>query len=149
MTPLIPIHRVIKMTSQRRRVMANAYEVVKSMCEAYARAVNASDSIAYGRLFAPDAIRIPPGAELEHGPEEIAKGEQAGYDEGRMIIRSTPTDVIEVGDGWIYALAHVEGEWSAHADGSTSEFRATKAWLLECQPSGEWLLARHMWNMRP
>lgn len=129
--------------------MANAYEVVKSMCEAYAGAVNAGDSSAYGRLFAPDAIRIPPGGELEHGPEEIAKGEQASYDEGRLSIRSTPTDVIEVGDDWIYALAHVEGEFVAHVDGATSEFRATKAWLLQPQPSGAWLLARHMWNMRP
>lgn len=129
--------------------MANAYEVVRSMCEAYARAVNASDSEAYGKLFAPDAIRIPPGSEHEHGPEEIAKGEQAGYDEGRMSIRSTPIDVIEVGDQWIYALAHVDGDYVAHADGSSSTFRATKAWLVQRQPSGEWLLARHMWNMRP
>jgi uncharacterized protein (TIGR02246 family) len=127
----------------------NAYEVVKSMCEAYARAVNASDSVAYGRLFTPDAIRIPPGAELEHGPEEIAKGEQASYDEGRLRIRSTPADVIEVGDGWIYALAHVDGQYVTHADGSTSEFRATKAWLLERHAFGKWLLARHIWNVRP
>ncbi|MDQ4024359.1 MAG: DUF4440 domain-containing protein [Actinomycetota bacterium] len=119
------------------------------MCDAYARAVNAGDSTAYGRLFTTDAIRIPPGSELERGPEEIAKGEQAGYDEGRLTIRSTPADVVELGDGWIYALAHVEGEHVAHADGSRSEFRATKAWLLERQASGEWLLARHMWNMRP
>ncbi len=129
--------------------MATGYEVVKSMCEAYAGAVNASDSAAYGRLFTADAIRIPPEAELERGPEEIAKGEQAGYDEGRLSIRSTPADVVELGDRWIYALAHVEGEYVAHADGARSSFRATKAWLLERQPSGEWLLARHMWNMRP
>jgi uncharacterized protein (TIGR02246 family) len=129
--------------------VANAYEVVKSMCDRYASAVNTSDSEAYGRLFAQDAIRIPPGSEVERGPEEIMKGEQAGYDEGRMTIRSTPVDVIEVDDQWIYALANVEGEYFAHADGSSSTFRATKAWLLQLQPSGEWLLARHMWNMRP
>lgn len=129
--------------------MANAYDVVKSMCDAYAAAVNAGDSAAYGRLFASDAIRIPPDSELEHGPEEIAKGEQASYDWGRLSIQSTPADVIQVGDEWIYALANVDGEAVAHADGSKSSFRATKAWLLQRQPSGEWLLARHMWNMRP
>lgn len=130
-------------------MVGNAYEVVKSMCDAYAHAVNASDSAAYGKLFTPDAIRIPPGSELERGPEEIAKGEQSGYDEGRMSIRSTPADVVELGDQWIYALAHVDGDYVADADGTRSEFRATKAWLLERQASGEWLLARHMWNMRP
>ena len=129
--------------------MATPYDVVKSMCDAYARAVNASDSVAYGKLFTPDAIRIPPGSELEHGPEEIAKGEQAGYDEVRLSIRSTPLDVVDLGEQWIYALASVEGEAVAHADGSRSSFRATKAWLLQRQASGQWLLTRHMWNVRP
>jgi ketosteroid isomerase-like protein len=129
--------------------MANAEDVVKSMCEAYANAVNAGDSAAYGRLFTADAVRIPPGSALERGPAEIARGEQASYDWGRMSIRSTPVDVIELGEEWIYALANVEGEAIAHADGAKSSFRATKSWLLQRQPSGDWLLARHMWNTRP
>ena len=129
--------------------MGTAYEIVKSLCDAYASAVNASDSAAYGKLFTPDAIRIPPGSELEHGPEEIAKGEQASYDEGRMSIRSTPDDIVELGDRWIFALARVDGEYFAHADGARSTFRATKAWLVQRQDSGGWLIARHMWNMRP
>ena len=129
--------------------MANAHDVVKAMCDAYARAVNASDSTAYGKLFTPDAIRIPPGSDLEHGREAIGKGEQASYDWGKLSIRSTPVDVIELGDDWIYALAEVEGEAVAHADGDASSFRATKAWLLHRQNSGDWLLARHIWNTRP
>jgi uncharacterized protein (TIGR02246 family) len=129
--------------------VAGAHDVVKAMCDAYAHAVNAGDSTAYGQLFTPDAVRIPPGSELEHGPEEIAKGEQASYDWGRLSIRSTPADVVEVGEEWIYALANVEGEAVAHADGAKSSFRATKAWLLQRQPSGDWLIARHMWNARP
>jgi ketosteroid isomerase-like protein len=124
-------------------------DVVKSMCDAYAAAVNAGDSEAYRRLFTPTAIRVPPGAELEYGPDEIQKGEQSSYDQGSLTIRSTPVDVVGITDDWIYALANVDGEYVAHADGSRSTFRATKAWLLQRQPSGEWLLARHMWNMRP
>ena len=128
--------------------MDAAFEVVRSMCDSYAAAVNAGDSEAYGNLFTPDAIRVPPGSELEHGPEEIRKGEQASYDEVRLQVRSTPTDVVPLGEGWIYALADIEGEAVAHTDGSRSTFRATKAWLLQQQPSGEWRLARHIWNMR-
>ena len=119
------------------------------MCDAYAAAVNAADSVAYGRLFTPDAIRIPPGSEPEHGPSEIAKGEQAGYDDYQLTIASMPVDVIELGRDWIYALADVDGKAVSRADGSSSSFRATKAWLLHQLPSGEWRLARHMWNTRP
>lgn len=105
--------------------------------------------MAYARLFTADAIRIPPGSEPEHGPDEIGKGEQASYDEVRLSIRSAPVDVLQLSERWIYALAEVDGEAATHTDGSTSTFRATKAWLLHRQPSGDWLLARHMWNMRP
>jgi ketosteroid isomerase-like protein len=67
-----------------------------------------------------------------------------------LSIRSTPADVVELGGSWIYALADVEGDYVAHADGAKSSFRATKAWLLQRQEaSGEWLLSRHIWNMRP
>lgn len=41
------------------------------------RSSTSSDSAAYATLFAPDAIRIPPGSDPEHGPDAIRKGEQA------------------------------------------------------------------------
>ena len=127
----------------------DADEVVRSICESYASAVNASDSSAYSKLFAPDAIRMPPGAEPEYGPEQIRRGEQADYDAARLSIRSTPGDVVRVADDYIYAIAHIEGTATAHADGAESSFRATKTWLLQRQPSGDWLIARQMWNLKP
>lgn len=128
---------------------AGAQEIVESLCRAYAGAVNASDSQAYADLFAADAIRMPPGRSLEYGPEQIRSGEQADYDAARLEVTSTPGDVLPIPDGWIYAIAHVEGSATAHADGARSTFRATKTWLLQRQDSGEWLIARQMWNLKP
>ena len=127
----------------------SAEEVVESLCRAYASAVNSSDSEAYGSLFARDAIRMPPGRPLEHGPEQIRAGEQADYDVARLEVNSAPGDVLQIADDWIYAIAHIEGSATAHADGARSSFRATKTWLLQRQGSGEWLIARQMWNLRP
>ncbi len=125
-----------------------AEDVVRSLCVAYASAVNASDSLAYSKLFTEDAIRMPPGTEPERGREQIRRGEQADYDHARLNIRSTPVDAIQLADGWIYGIAQVDGTATSHSDGSTSSFRATKAWLLQREPSGQWLIARQMWNMR-
>ncbi len=124
-------------------------EVVESLCQAYATAVNASDSDAYSKLFAQDAIRMPPGRSLEYGQEQIRAGEQADYDLAALEVRSTPGDVLRVADDWIYAIAHIEGTATAHADGAKSSFRATKTWQLQRQPSGRWLIARQMWNLKP
>lgn len=135
--------------TERREPLSSADEVVKSMCQRYSSAVNANDSTAYSKLFTPDAIRMPPGSEPEYGPEQIRQGEQADYDVARWSIESTPGDAVQVADQWIYAIAHVEGTCIAHADGAKSSFRATKTWLLQRQASGEWLIARQMWNLKP
>ena len=124
-------------------------EVVRAMCEAYAAAVNANDSLAYSRLFTAEAVRMPPGSEPEYGPDQIRRGEQADYDVATWSIRSTPGDALRIADEWIYAIAHVDGTKTGHADGAKSSFQATKTWLLQRQSSGEWLIARQMWNLKP
>ncbi len=129
--------------------MSLADEVVDAMCRRYASAVNANDSVAYSRLFTGDAIRVPPGTDPEHGPEQIQQGEQADYDVARWSIESRRLDALQLADEWIYGIAHVDAITTAHADGTTSSFRATKTWLLRKQPSGEWLISRQMWNLKP
>lgn len=129
--------------------MTNADEVVEAMCQSYSSAVNASDSTTYATLFTQDAIRMPPGAEPEYGPEQIQKGEQADYDVAKWNVKFTARDALSVADGWVYGIADVEVSMVAHADGATSNFRLTVTWLLQQQPSGEWLIRRQMWNRKP
>ena len=128
--------------------MNSASEVVQSMCQRYMAAVNANDSSAYGKLFARDAIRVPPGSEPEHGPEEIAQNEQKDYDEETYTIESRPLDAMQIGDDWVYGVAHIDINTVAHADGKERSFQATKTWLLQKQVSGEWLIKRQMWNLK-
>ena len=128
--------------------MIDAYEVVKAMCEQYQAAVNANDSAAYRKLFAVDAIRIPPGSEPERGPDEIAQSEQQDYDVAQWRIQSRPLDALRIDDQWVYGIAHVDATTVAYADGTTKAFQATKTWLLHREPSGEWLIKRQMWNLK-
>jgi uncharacterized protein (TIGR02246 family) len=129
--------------------MASADDVVAAMCERYASAVNTSDSMAYSTLFAADAIRIPPGSEPEYGPEQIRQSEQADNDSARWSIHSRPRDALQLSDDWIYGIADVDGSTIAHADGAQRTFKLTTTWLLHRQASGDWLIVRQMWNMKP
>ena len=122
--------------------MNSANEVVNTMCQRYRAAVNANDSSAYGKLFAEDAIRIPPGSEPEHGPTEIAQSEQKDYNVANWSIESRPLDALQIGDESIYGVAHVDVTTVAHAGGATKSFKATKTWLLQKQEPGEWLIKR-------
>jgi uncharacterized protein (TIGR02246 family) len=128
--------------------MINAQEVLKTMCEKYQAAVSANDSVAYGKLFAPDAIRIPPGSEPEHGSDEISKNEQKDYDVAKWTVRLTPIDALRIDDQWVYGVAEGNVSTIAHADGATRSYKTTKTWLFHQENSGEWLIKRQMWNLK-
>lgn len=128
--------------------MIDANQVVKAMCEKYQAAVSANDSIAYGRLFAADAIRIPPGSEPEHGSEAISQSEQKDYNAAKWTVQSTPIDALRIDDEWVYGIAGADVTTVAYADGTTKSFKATKTWLLHKEESGEWLIKRQMWNLK-
>lgn len=129
--------------------MSNADEVVKAMCQYYSSAVNASDSVTYAKLFTSDAIRMPPGANPEYGPDQIRKGEQADYDIAKWNVKFTPRDALSVAEHYVYGIVDIEVKMVAHADGAVSEFEMTLSWLLERQASGDWLIKRQMWNRKP
>jgi len=127
--------------------MIDANAVLKSICEKYSAAVSANDSVAYKKLFAPDAIRIPPGSEPEHGPDEISMSEQKDYDVAKWHCESTPVDALQINDEWIYGIGQANVKTVAYADGTTNSFKVTKTWLLHQEDSGEWLIKRQMWNV--
>jgi ketosteroid isomerase-like protein len=131
------------------KTMPTADEVVNAMCQSYASAVNASDAMTYATLCTHDAIRMPPGAYPEYGPEQIRQGEQADYDVAKWHVQFTPRDALAIAADWTYGIADVEVSMVAHADGQTSHFRLTVACLLQRQPAGTWLIQRQMWNRKP
>jgi ketosteroid isomerase-like protein len=65
------------------------------------------------------------------------------------MVQFTPRDGLPITEDWTYGIADVEVSMVAHADGKTSDFRLTVTWLLQRQPSGEWLIKRQMWNRKP
>jgi uncharacterized protein (TIGR02246 family) len=129
--------------------MSAADDALHAMCESYSSAVNASDSRSYAQLFTQDAIRMPPGAQPEYGPEQIRRGEQADYDVARWSVVFVPRDALSIDEDWLYGIVDVEVSMVAHADGTTSNFRLTVTWLLQRQLSGAWLIKRQMWNRKP
>lgn len=126
--------------------MTNPMEIIATISQRYQTAVSANDSAAYGKLFAPDAVRLPPGGKPEHGPEAISESEQRDYDVAKWTIQVRPVQAIRLSDEWVYGIAETDITLVAHADGSEKSMTANKGWLVHRQPSGEWQIERAMWN---
>ena len=132
-----------------RNLLSEADEVLNAMSDAYANAVNAGDSAKYARLFATDAIRLPPGADLERGAEEIRRSEQADYDQAAWSVKFSPRDALAITADWVYAIADGEVTITPHDGGEARDVRLTVTWLYERQRSGSWLIKRQMWILKP
>jgi len=146
------VHRAVVDAAGRDQEVTSKSDtqgIFEALLHSHANANNAGDSLAYSRLFTSDAIWMPPGAEPEYGPEQIRKSVQPYYDDATWSARFTPANALRVAEEWIYGIAHVDVTTTARADGAQSSFGLTATWLLQRQVSGEWLIARQMWNLKP
>ena len=67
----------------------------------------------------------------------------------KVDIEMTPGDTIQITEGWIYGISHVDGVLTEKVDGTKSKIKFTVAQLLQRQASGEWLIRRQLWNSKP
>src|SRR5215831_21255250 len=75
---------------EENHTMPHTDDVLKAMCQSSSSAVNVSDAVTYAKLFTHDAIRMPPGAYPQNGPEQMQQGEQADYDVEKWTVPFTP-----------------------------------------------------------
>lgn len=129
--------------------MTEAQKVLESICRSYARTVNASDAVAYSKLFTTDVIWMQPSTPIRHGREEIVADFGGALVAYRVDIVMTPGETIQIAEDWIYGISHVDGILTKKEDDSKSTFRFTVAQLIQRQASGEWLIRRQIWNDKP
>jgi len=129
--------------------MTEAKKVLESMCRSYARTVNASDAVAYSKLFTTDVIWMQPSTPIRHGRDEIVADFGGVLETYKVDIVMTPGDTIQITEDWIYGISHVDGVLIKKDDGSKSSFKFTVAQLIQRQASGEWLIRRQIWNDNP
>ena len=111
--------------------------------------VNASDAVAYSKLFTTDVIWMKPGAPIRHSRDEIVADFGGAFEIYKVDIEMTPGDTIQISEGWIYGISHVDGILTEKASGSKNQFKFTVAQLIQKQVSGEWLVKRQIWNNKP
>ena len=129
--------------------MSEADQVQKTICQSYMKTVNASDAVAYSKLFTTDVIWMQPGTPIRHGRDEIVADFGGVLETYKVDIEMTPGDTIQISEGWIYGISHVDGVATEKASGSKSQFKFTVAQLIQKQESGEWLVKRQIWNNKP
>lgn len=124
------------------------YDIFLDVWRRYEVAVNSADSNAYGKLFTTSAIRIVPNGHPEFGRENIQMSEKRDYEIEQWCIKSIPVDVIRLSDDWIYGVASVHASITNRQTQQCLEKHINAAWLLQKQPCGDWLIARHVLNFR-
>ena len=118
---------------------------VATLLADYERALNASDSDAVLRLYAPDGVFMP-----QHSPSSVgAAAVRAAYDAVFAAIRLNVTfDVAEIrrtGDPWAFARTNSAGTVTVLASGATSAEANQELFVLQ-KLDGAWKIARYCFS---
>ncbi|HET7040172.1 MAG TPA: nuclear transport factor 2 family protein [Gemmatimonadales bacterium] len=117
---------------------------IRSTTQALVSAMLAGDSVAAAATFAPSAVMFPPNEPAVSGQAAIRAWSHRLLSTVPVKAGSVSVDAVHVGGDWAVSY----GNWSMTVSmGGTTATDTTRYMLLwQRQPSGDWLIARDVWN---
>jgi ketosteroid isomerase-like protein len=120
--------------------MTTSLEIVADMCEANSNCVNSADLDKYAKLFTEDSIRMPPGSNPEHGPQQYIANDRDGYEKTKWQVALKVNDVLDISEDWVFGIVNAEGTMQSISGEESADFKFTATRLLQRRASGEWLI---------
>ena len=126
--------------------MTTNEEAVSRVLDAYAKALNASDTEAVLPLYAEGGVFMAP-----YGPSAIGKDAlKAAYDSVFQAIRLTVqfhvAEIVEISSDWVFARTNSAGHTLNHATGATSAEANQELFLLHREADGLFKIARYAFS---
>lgn len=122
---------------------------LRSAADDYHAAASRKDAAAVVASYAPDAVMVPPGAELVRGLEGV-RGYRFGFIETpgvELVFDLARAEVSDSGDlGWTLAMVDI----TVHRpDGPPQHERVRDFHTWKKQEDGSWMVVVDMWNAGP
>ena len=106
---------------------------------------NTGDAAAVIRFYANDALLLPPNDAAVVGREGIRARYEEGFSHFRFAISSLSEETHVFGD-WAFDRGTTSGKTVPKGDEPPRQIHDKYLMILHRQPSGEWKIARLMWN---
>ncbi len=139
----IPLFLVLFMLPVSGQAQADA--IRRLVSEDYDSADNARDLAAKMRLYASDAVLMPPGEAPLVGQQAVRVWHQASYDREAFEGSSTVDEIQTFGE-WGFARGQWSGVVTPKAGGQSSRIAGTFLVVVRRQADGTWKIAREMWT---
>ena len=123
-----------------------APEWAKDHLSAWYEAFNAGDAAGVTRLYAPDAVRMPPGRERVRGQAAIQADFTGEFATTRYYCSGDYDGFQTMGDMAV-AWGHDTCTATSKSDGATESTKERWLAAFERQPSGEWLIVHETWEV--
>jgi len=122
-----------------------APEWAKDHLSAWYEAFNAGDAARVTRLYAPDAVRMPPGQEPVRGQAAIQAFLAGEFDTTRYSCSGDYDGFQAMGDLAV-AWGHDNCTATSKSDGATQSTKSRWLSVFERHPTGEWLEVYESWE---
>jgi uncharacterized protein (TIGR02246 family) len=120
-------------------------KAVAIVLKTYERALNASDTGAVMKLYAPDGVFMPQNSPSSVGADAVRRAYDAVFAAIRLTVEFTIAEVRQLGQDWVLARTNSAGRVTVHATGESALEANQELFLLQ-KVDGGWKIARYCFS---
>lgn len=118
---------------------------VAELLRTYERALNASDTDAILRLYAPDGVFMPQHSPSSVGPDAVRHAYDAVFTTIRLEVAFAIEEVRTIAPGWAFARTNSAGKVTVLANGAVAAEANQELFVLQ-KIGDDWKIARYAFS---
>lgn len=120
-------------------------QAVATVLKTYERALNASDTAAVMKLYAPDGVFMAQNSPSSVGADAIRRAYNAVFAAIRLTVEFHIAEVRQLAPDWVLARTNSAGRVTVHATGETAPEANQELFLFQ-KAGGDWKIARYCFS---
>ncbi len=119
---------------------------IEHALRAYELALNAEDTDAVIKLYAPDGVFMPPNSPSSVGAAAVRSAYVNVFNAIKLAVRFDIVEIVQVAPDWAFARTNSAGTVTVKASSQTSPEANQELFVLQKLGSGDWNIARYSFS---
>jgi uncharacterized protein (TIGR02246 family) len=120
-------------------------QAVEAVLKSYGRALNASDTGAVMKLYAPDGVFMAQNSPSSVGTDAVQRAYDAVFSAIRLTVEFKTAEIRQLAPDWVLARTNSAGQVTVHATGEKTPEANQELFLFQ-KVAGAWKIARYCFS---
>lgn len=119
---------------------------IEHVLRTYERALNAGDTDAVMKLYAPDGVFMPPNSPSSVGADAVRAAYVNVFNAIRLAVSFDIVEIVQIAPEWAFARTNSAGTVAIRANGQNGAEANQELFVLQKLGSSDWKIARYSFS---